>query len=138
MVYVPKHLGIYLTHRVHQIGIFTYMKWLIFFNGFHVVGEYTNPMDPMGLPLLFVTIYSYYVLFIYKNPRFFFRLHTKTPATSPVCFFCIALVSQQNKAGRYCHGNPQPSLLRVITHILYWGFKIFIFHGFWGPRVDNS
>ena len=33
-----------------------------------------------------------------------------------------------------CHGNPKPSFLGVITHIL--GVKTFIFHGFWGPRVN--
>ena len=32
-----------------------------------------------------------------------------------------------------CHGNPQPSFLEVISHIL--GFKNLHFWWFWGPRV---
>ena len=43
--------------------------------------------------------------------------------------FAMWSVLKESITSNY-HGNPQPSFLGVITHILYLGIKNFIFHGF--------
>ena len=61
--------------------------------------------------------------------------HSEHMRSESICWVCFSSLGSRIFFRHFNHGNPQPSCLGVITHIL--GVQNLDFSRFWGPKEDS-